>query len=369
MSITFIAGALRKALRAAGGIVEKRYTIPVLGCIVVRADGKEATIEATDLDRVLRWRLDCSGEGEFVVPFAPLAAIIRHLGDGEMVRIGAAPDNRVRVDFGDGRASFMSLPIADWPSIGEMTGDVTTLAMPPCSLTDLAAFISTEETRYYLNGVFIEIGIETVRAVATNGHALGVIRDAATRKDDGDGGGFIVPRYAVEWISAHARDVESLSAIFTTTKASFAADRFTLVTKLIDGRYPDWQRVVPAAETPTLLTVDADGFARKLARLRALGGRHAGLSYDGKRIVGSASGPDGETMSLAFGGKTDKPFDLEFRPDPLSDGLRFVGGQVTIKSGGAGDPLRVEGDGTRIAVVMPARAGMVKHDLPEDIAA
>lgn len=368
MSITFIAAELVKALNAARGVVETRNTIPILSCVVIRASGNEATVEATNLDQTLTWRCPCSGEGEFVVPFTMLREIARHLGPGEMVRIGAAPDNRVRIDFGDGRASLMTLPIADWPDLGELGDPVTRLIMPVSSLADLVPFISTEETRYYLNGVFVEVGIETVRTVATNGHTLGFIRDAATREDESDGGGYIVPRHAVDWLAKHGGS-DPLAVKLTASKASFAGPSFTLVTKLIDGKYPDWQRVVPKPEEPVLLEVDAASFSRKLARLRAVGTPYCCISYDGKRIAGSSRGPDGEMISLAIGGKAVKPFDLTFQSTLMRDALAFVGGQVTVRAANAGSPFRIEGDGMRVGIVMPTRTGELRHDLPEGIAA
>lgn len=369
MSLTFLAGELRKALAACRGVVETHSTIPVLSCIVIRTVDGQTFVEATDLDLYLRWPVAATGSGCFVVPFTPLAKIVRHLGDGEMVRIGAAPDNRVRIDMADARASFLSLPIADWPEIGKMADAPLNLTMPPSSLTDLIPFISTEETRYYLNGVCIDVGIDVACTVATNGHTLGLITDAAERADDGDCGRFIVPRRAVAWIAAHAKAIDQLDVALTPQRAGFRASGFDLTCRLIDGTYPDYSRVVPVADTPTLLEVDAVAFNRKLARLEAFGKHYCGISYDGTRIVGSASGMGNELISIAFGGKAYRRFDLQLQPHLLAEGLAFVGGQVSIKTGGDFHPLRIDGDGSRIGVVMPARAGALRHDLPEDIAA
>jgi DNA polymerase-3 subunit beta len=370
MSLTFLAGELRKALAACRGVVEMHSPIPVLSCIVIRTVDGQTYVEATDLDLYLRWPVASTGSGCFVVPFAPLSKIVRHLGDGEMIRIGAAPDNRVRIDMTDARASFLSLPIADWPDSGwHVGGAPLNLTMPTSSLADLIPFISTEETRYYLNGVCIDVGIDTACTVATNGHTLGLITSAAERVDDGDCGRFIVPRRAVSWIATHAKGANALDVALTPAKVQFKASGFELTSKLIDGTYPDYNRVVPISDTPTLLEVDAGAFNRKLARLEAFGKRYCGLSYDGVRIVGSASGMDNELISIAFGGKAYRRFDLQFQSFLLMQGLAFVGGQVVVKTGGDGYPLRIEGDGSRIGVVMPARAGQLKHDLPKDIAA
>ncbi len=370
MSLTFLAGELRKALVACRGVVETHSTIPVLSCIVIRTVDGQTHVEATDLDLYLRWPVKATGSGCFVVPFSPLAKIVRHLSDGEMIRIGAAPDNRVRIDMTDARASFLSLPIADWPDSGwHLGGAPLNLTMPPSSLADLIPFISTEETRYYLNGVCIDVGMETARTVATNGHTLGLITSAADRVDDGDCGQFIVPRRAVNWIAAHSKGVNNLDVSLTAAKVQFKTAGFDLTSKLIDGKYPDYQRVVPVADTPPLLQADAGAFNRKLARLEAFGKRYCGLTYDGVRLVGSASGEDNELISIAFGGNAYRKFDLQFQSFLLMQGLTFVGGQVIIKYSGDGHPLRIEGDGSRIGVVMPARAGALKHDLPQDVAA
>lgn len=370
MSVTFIAGELRKALAACRGVVEKTTPIPILSCIVIRAEGDRATVEATDLDLYLRWNIPATGSGCFVVPYAALARIVRHLGDGEMVRIGAAPDNRVRVDMADARASFLSLPIADWPGSGwHLGGAPLNLTMPPSSFADLIPFISTEETRYYLNGACIDVGIDTACTVATNGHTLGLVLNAAERVDDGDCGQFIVPRHAVNWLASNTKGIDKLDVALTHAKAAFKAGNFELTTKLIDGKYPDYHRVVPVADTPPLLSVDAGTFNRKLARLGAFGERYCGLSYDGVRIAGSASGMDDELISIAFGGNAHRKFDLRFQTRLLMQGLAFVGGQVVVKSSGEDHPLRIDGDGSRIGIVMPARAGQLRHDLPEDVAA
>lgn len=369
MSLTFLAGELRKALVACRGVVETHSTIPVLSCIVIRTVDGQTYVEATDLDLYLRWPVKATGSGCFVVPFSPLAKIVRHLSDGEMIRIGAAPDNRVRIDMADARASFLSLPIADWPDSGwHIGGAPLNLTMPPSSLADLIPFISTVETRYYLNGVCIDVAKGLAHTVATNGHTLGVIRGAALAGDVDDGQ-FIVPRRAVSWIATHAKGANSLDVALTFAKVKFKTAGFELTSKLIDGKYPDYQRVVPAADTPALLEIDAGAFNRKLARLESFGKRYCGLSYDGMRIVGSASGMDDELISIAFGGKAHRKFDLQFQSYLLMQGLAFVGGHVVIRHSGKDHPLRIDGDGSRISVVMPARAGALKHDLPEDIAA
>lgn len=248
--VTVEGRALKQALRLLVDTVDRRNTIPILGFVKLSLSDEGLQLEATDLDVAVSVLIDVAeGAGDWAacLPAHALCAMARVAGP-MTVRIEPGSDGAAAtVILGDDEAVYTlpHLPVGDFPEMMPPRGDLLErfgngrLAE---MLAKVSAFISTEETRYYLNGVGWQFGAFGSRFVATDGHRLaacgydGEAREPASR---------IIPRKTIGLLAKHfaGRDV-SIFAAETPLKLMFEADRVTLTTKLIDGTYPDIDRVI-----------------------------------------------------------------------------------------------------------------------------
>lgn len=283
MKLETKASILAKAMRQIGAIIERRNTIPMLGC--VRFDGR--TISGTDLDIELSISVPATAaKGSICIDHRSLAALVRSIPGDDTIRIEAGREGAT-VSFSSGRYDLPSLPASDWPSLE--AGDVKPAVLDPDqfrrAISFVSPFISTEETRYYLNGICLDGEV----AVATDGHRLGC---CPAGSDFSSFGRPIVPRKTV----ALFRSLPVPKSVSVGGNRILALhDGARLVSKLIDGAFPDWRRVVPEdADRASVLSVDPVSLAKVMARVTAIMG--ASRAY-----VTLAFGPAG----LVVAGKRD----------------------------------------------------------------
>src|SRR3954451_10768103 len=263
MRVTVERAALLKALGHVHRVVERRNTIPILSNVLLRADEGALRLKATDLDIEVTETIpaEISEAGSTTVPAYVIYDIVRKLSDGAQVSLEMTADTgQMQIRSGRSRFMLQDLPESDFPDLaaGDLPHRFTLAAADLKRLIEKTQFaISTEETRYYLNGIYlhtIEVDGETkLRAVATDGHRLARIEMPAP---EGSAGmpGLIVPRKAVAEIQKLVDDggaevkVELSTAKIRLTfdggEAS-SAGGVVLTSKLIDGTFPDYQRVIP----------------------------------------------------------------------------------------------------------------------------
>lgn len=293
--------ALAKAMKIANAIIEKRNTIPILGCVRLTYGAAGLSIEGTDLDMEIRIAVDeIEGEGEFSVCLeaTSLAAIAGAAGvanlriergtrtvPGYKTRNGDVPEREadtITITLGDGDAAYEIenvLPTSDWPELDKPRADLIerfTNGMFAATLQKVAWAISTEETRYYLNGVCMQRNANGRHLVATDGHRL-----AACRYDAEGGNAVesrIIPRKTVAFMINHFQglDVE----IFATQAENvieIVAPAMRLRTKLIDGTFPDVDRVIPRSQAINqVLEFKRDEIATAIRQAIAVGGDRRG---------------------------------------------------------------------------------------------
>ncbi len=264
MKFTIEKTVLLRSLSHVQSIVERRTTIPILSNVMLQAHDGQLDLTATDLDIAVRETAAAtvSQAGQTTVPAHTLHDIVRKLPDGAQVEISLDPGNE-RLSLKAGRSQFYlaSLPAADFPAIdaaGDTGADKASGAAAQFviaagdlkRLVDKTRFaISTEETRYYLNGIYLHVastgGINMLRGVATDGHRLARVELPAPSGADAMPG-IILPRKAVLELRKLIDDVTGDVAVsVTSAKIRFAFEQVTLSTKLIDGTFPDYTRVIP----------------------------------------------------------------------------------------------------------------------------
>ena len=317
MKLSIERATLLKAVSQAQSVVERRNTIPILANVLIEASGDHASFRATDLDIEVVDRVTAMVEraGASTVSAVTLHEIVRKLPDGALVTLmDDGVSGRLAVEAGRSTFSLTTLPKEDFPvmATSEYTSNFTASAMVLRRLFDKSKFaISTEETRYYLNGVYMHVaegdGGQKLRCVATDGHRLARI-DADLPTDAGDMPGVIVPRKTVGEMRKLLDDDDAQIAVSVSeTKVRFATPNVTLTSKVIDGTFPDYTRVIPSGNTRKL-EVDAAEFAKAVDRVATVSSersRAVKLALDEDRLILSVNAPDSgaaeEELAVAYG--------------------------------------------------------------------
>ena len=249
MKIKINRDALIKPLQQVAGVVERRQTLPVLSNVLLQVDGERLSVTGTDLEVELVGRLLVNDfeQGEVTVPARKLMDICRELPDGADVEL-ALQDQRLAVVSGRFRSVLSTLPASDFPSVDKSSSEMS-LSLNAKSLKrliDRTSFaMAQQDVRYFLNGMLFEIGASGVRTVATDGHRLALC-SFENEGGSGDTEQVIVPRKGVLEMQ---RLLNELSGDVKVTIGSnhlcLDSEEFTLTTKLVDGRFPDYDRVIP----------------------------------------------------------------------------------------------------------------------------
>ncbi len=370
MKLTIERVSLLKSLGHVQSVVERRNTIPILSNVKIEAVGGKLQLNATDMDLDMSDSVDAdvSAEGATTVPAHTLYDIVRKLPDGSQVELDASGDGQLILSAGRSRFTLSCLPTEEFPVMtgGEMPHKFSLTAVELRALIDRAKFaISTEETRYYLNGIYLHKadrdGVDVLRAVATDGHRLASV-EAPLPSGAESLPGVIVPRKTVselrKLIDESGDEVEiSLSE----TKIRFSFDNAVLTSKLIDGTFPDYERVIPSGNDKEL-TVDCKLFADAVDRVSAISSeksRAVKLSISTGYLTLSASSPEHgsatEEIEIDYQGDV---VEIGFNSAYLLDITRQIEApsvEVSFADGNSPTILREPDDGSAIYVLMPMR--------------
>lgn len=371
MKISIERSALLKAVSQAQSVVERRNTIPILANLLLEAEGAEVQFRATDLDIEVVDKAPAMVEraGATTVAATTLHEIVRKLPDGSMVTLTAdAAAGRLTVEAGRSNFSLATLPREDFPIMASADYDANFTAPAGMlrRLFDKSKFaISTEETRYYLNGVYMHVADgedgRVLRCVATDGHRLARI-DAPVPAGADNTPGVIVPRKTVNELRKLLDDDDADIAVSVSeTKIRFATPEITLTSKVIDGTFPDYARVIPSGNTKRL-EVDATEFARAVDRVATVSSersRAVKLQLDEDRLILSVNAPDSgaaeEELVVAYG---DERLEIGFNAKYLQEIADQVDRENAVfMFNSSGDPtlMREGNDTSAVYVVMPMR--------------
>ncbi len=371
MKVTVERAELLKSLSHVHRVVERRNTIPILANVLIKAAKGALELKATDLDLevVESVPAETGQAGATTVPAHVLYDIVRKLPDGAQVQLEAGGERgTLTVRASRARFSLQTLPEADFPDLaaGEFSHTFKVKGAEFRRLVDKTQFaISTEETRYYLNGIYLHVteanGKAMLRAVATDGHRLAQAELEAPAGSQGLPG-VIVPRKTVAEIQKLLEDKEAEVTIsLSATKIRVQVGAIVLTSKLIDGTFPDYGRVIPQGNDKTLI-VDKDEFAAAVDRVSTVSserGRAVKLSLGDGKMVLSVTNPDSgsatEELEVDY---TAEPLDIGFNSRYLLDiTSQLEGDTAELKLADPGSPTLVR-DSTKtdaLYVLMPMR--------------
>ncbi len=365
MKLTIERAELLRSLNHVQSVVERRNTIPILSNVLIEASGSTLRLTATDMDIAIVESVAASigTEGSTTAPAHTLYDIVRKLPDGAQVELGKE-DDRLELRSGRSRFTLQTLPTEDFPVMtgGDMPHTFSLSANVLRGIVDRTRFaISTEETRYYLNGIYVHAADGIMRAVATDGHRLARVETPLPEGAEGMPG-VIMPRKTVselrKLIDESEGDVEiSLS----DTKVRYAFDKVELTSKLIDGTFPDYERVIPSGNTKMML-VDCKAFSNAVDRVST-------IATEKMRAVKMAIAPGTMTLSASSqdSGSAVEEIEIGYDNDAIEIGFnsrylldisgQIESGQARFEMADASSPTIVRDveDDSALYVLMPMR--------------
>ncbi|HEV2079491.1 MAG TPA: DNA polymerase III subunit beta [Allosphingosinicella sp.] len=369
MKATIERATLLKCLGHVQSVVERRNTIPILSNVLIEAtqDGG-IRLMATDLDLQVNETIEANvtEPGATTVSAHTLFDIARKLPEGSQVELNAA-EGKMQVNAGRARFNLATLPRDDFPVIAE--GDLPTqFELPAATLRqiiDKTRFaISTEETRYYLNGIFIHVSDEdqpVLKAAATDGHRLA--RVTVPRPAGAEGmPDVIIPRKCVGELRKLLDEVDgTVQVSLSETKIRFGLGNAILTSKLIDGTFPDYSRVIPTANDK-LLRIDPRSFEEGVDRVATIASektRAVKMALDRDRITLSVTSPENGTAAEEVPGDYgSEGFEIGFNARYLLDILGQIEGdtvEVHLADAAAPTLLRENDKAPALYVLMPMR--------------
>src|SRR5919106_2031847 len=299
MKATIERATLLKSLGHVQSVVERRNTIPILSNVLIEAmEGGGLRLMATDLDLQVNETVEAQVDqpGATTVSAHTLFDIVRKLPEGSQVEL-AASEGKMQVVAGRARFNLSTLPRDDFPVIAE--GELPTrFELPAATLRQIIEktrfAISSEETRYYLMGIFLHVADEKLRAAATDGHRLA--RITVPRPDGAEGmPDVIVPRKAVNELYRLLEELEGTVEIsLSPTKIRFGLGSAILTSKLIDGTFPDYNRVIPTGNDK-LLKLDPKSFMAGVDRVSTIASektRAVKIALDRDKVTLSVTSPE-----------------------------------------------------------------------------
>ncbi len=362
---------LLKSLNHVQSVVERRNTIPILSNVMLNARDGKIRLTATDLDIEIVEEVpaDVMVEGSTTIPAHLVHDIVRKLPDGSQLEIEQGPDEgRLSIAAGRSRFALQALPPDDFPDLttGDLTHEFSISAALIKRMIEKTRFaISTEETRYYLNGIYLhqleKDGEQVLRAVATDGHRLAQVEVPCPAGAEGIPG-VIVPRKTVLELIKLIEDEEgSIEVGLSSSKVQFSLNGMVLTSKLIDGSFPDYERVIPTGNDK-LLEVDRRLFAQAVDRVSTVSaekGRAIKINVNPDRIVLTVNNPDSGNAEEEVAATCDSdPLDVGFNAQYLLDIASQLDGdmaQFLMFDSGSPTIIRDTADDSVLYVLMPMR--------------
>jgi DNA polymerase III subunit beta len=364
---------LLKALAHVQSVVEKRNTIPILANVMLEVREGKLTMTATDMEIAIVEDVPASNsrDGACTAPAATLYEIVRKLPDGAEIELEhAGGDAQLGLRSGRYVTSLVVLPTEDFPNMtaGSLPHRFSLPANTLRTLIDRTRFaISTEETRYYLNGIYLHTteseGSPVLRAVATDGHRLARVEEPLP-PGAGSMPGVIVPRKTVGELRKLLDEVSGdVEIALSETRIQFHIGLVLLTSKLIDGTFPEYERVIPR-DNDKLLRVGSKDFADAVGRVAAISSerlRPVKLSLARDLLVLSAASPEQGTATEELNeGKVRyeaSPLEIGFQARYLNDITDQIEGDVEFRfsDGSAPTVVRDAADASALYVLMPMR--------------
>ncbi|MFI3242457.1 MAG: DNA polymerase III subunit beta [Alphaproteobacteria bacterium] len=371
MKIVIERANLLKTLSHVQSIVERRNTIPVLSNVKIEALGDGISFKATDMDTEITEITDAKTieKGAVTAPAHMLYDIVRKLSDGSQIEL-TYPDEKNGLSISTGRSKFSlaTIPAEDFPVIASDQLPIKFVMEKESlkALIDKTKFaVSTEETRYYLNGIYFHAKkdgeTKILRAVATDGHRLACV-EAELPQGAEDLKGVIIPRKTVNEIRKLLDDTDAgnINISLSDNKIEFVLNDITLTSKLIDGTYPDYERVIPTANNK-ILTMSVKELSSGVDRVSVVAERTRAIKMTTaeNKVTVLTSSPDlgfaSEELSAQYSAES---IEVGYNFRYLLDILNEIKGEtikITFSDGSSPSILSDPEDTSSLYVLMPMR--------------
>lgn len=370
MKIVIERAALLRSLNHVQSVVEKRNTIPILSNVLMKAEDGTLTLSTTDMDLEINEAVaaEVKASGSTTAPAHTLHDIVRKLTDDSPVELDLAPDgNIMTVKAGRSTFKLSCLPVADFPEIGgaELPTTFTVPAADLRALIDRTKFaMSTEETRYYLNGIYLHAadsdGVQVLRAVATDGHRLAQF--GMTLPEGAESmPGVIVPRKTVGELRKLLEEAaDTIQVSLSESKIRFSFDHIVLTSKLIDGTFPNYQQVIPEGNDK-IVEVDPKIFSSAIDRVSTISdgkSRAVKIALNNKLMTLSANSPESgsATEDLEINGNDN--MEIGFNARYLMDITQQIEGsacRLVLADSASPTIIQDVSDDSALYVIMPLR--------------
>ncbi len=370
MKLSIDRADLLRSLNHVQSVVERRNTIPILSNVLMRAEDGVLSLSSTDMDLEINESVEAKVTlaGATTAPAHTFHDIVRKLPDGAAVEIELNGD-QTQIVVRSGRSQFKlsCLPVSDFPEIAntDLPSGFKIPASDLRALIDRTKFaMSTEETRYYLNGIYVHEadhdGVKVLRAVSTDGHRLARFEMPLPEGASGMPG-VIIPRKAVGEVRKLIEDAADVIEIaLSENKIRFAFDHIVLTSKLIDGTFPDYQRVIPQGNDK-IVEVDPRIFTRAIDRVSTISdgkSRALKITLNGKQMILSASSPESGSATEEMEVNGDSNIEIGFNAKYLLDITSQIEGEgcrMTLADSGSPTIIQDNSDASALYVLMPLR--------------
>ena len=356
--------ALLRPLQQVAGVVERRQTLPILSNVLFRVSADQLSLTGTDLEVELVGKVGIKDAtpGEITVPARKLMDICRQLPDGAEVEF-ELQEQRLVIKSGRFRSTLSTLPAQDFPSV-EKTADEMNITIDSKALKNLldktGFAMAQQDVRFFLNGMLLETGDGIIRAVATDGHRLALnsleVPGSKTSRQ------VILPRKGVVELQRLLQEINGdVDISIGSNHLGTTTEEFSLTTKLLDGKYPDYERVIPKGGNRTILA-DKEELRQALSRTAILSNekfRAIRVSFSNGNMQLSANNPEQEeaeeTVSVDYEGET---VEIGFNVSYLQDVLGVLDSdkiKITVLDANSSAVIEEPGNEDAIYVVMPMK--------------
>ncbi len=370
MKLSIERAALLRSLNHVQSVVERRNTIPILSNVLLKAEDGTLTMSTTDMDLEINEAVAAQVDvaGATTAPAHTLHDIVRKLPDDSTVELELSEDgNMMTVRAGRSNFRLSCLPTADFPAIGN-ADLATSFALPAAelrALIDRTKFaMSTEETRYYLNGIYVHAGetegVNVLRAVATDGHRLAKFEMPLPAGAEGMPG-VIIPRKAVGELRKLVEEAaDTIQISLSESKIRFAFDHIVLTSKLIDGTFPNYEQVIPAGNDK-VIEINPKIFSSAIDRVSTISdgkSRAVKLTFNGNTMTLSANSAEAgsatEDLEIHGNDNLEIGFNAKYLLDITSQ-IEGDGCRLTLADPASPTIIQDTSDASALYVLMPLR--------------
>ncbi|MDO9371850.1 MAG: DNA polymerase III subunit beta [Gammaproteobacteria bacterium] len=367
MKLSIQRETLLKPLQLVTGVVERKHTLPILANILLHVEKGQVTFVGTDLEIEAKVTIDQKGgqDGKTTLPARKLLDIVRTLPEQVMIEL-VEDKGKATLRAGKSRYTLATLPAEEFPLVGaaQTTGE---LQLPQKELKELIErtqfAMAQQDVRYYLNGLLLEIADGKLNAVATDGHRLAMCSvDLPKNKAAEESRQVIVPRKAVQELARLLEDSDQpVVVMLSANHIQFVTDGVSLTSKQIDGRFPDYQRVLPKGGDKVVLA-EREGLRQSLVRISVISSekfRSVALQLKPGQLNLHTHNPEQEEADEEVAVEyTGAELQIGFNVTYLQDAISATKGQrvqITFSDANSSCLVQAEGDERSRYVVMPMR--------------